>query len=158
MTKKRKRKGTYSTVQKRGSNGERLCFWCEKPVPPPKRSFCTQACVHEWRLRTDSGYVRQCLVIRDKEICVLCKVDCNHLQKKLILLFQTNKDEFLKESRGLKIESRLYKTLWDADHITAVCEGGGESGLDNFRTLCLWCHRQQTNLLLARRAKKKTKV
>jgi 5-methylcytosine-specific restriction endonuclease McrA len=36
------------------------------------------------------------------------------------------------------------RSLWDADHILPVAEGGGECDLDNLRTLCLLCHRQQT--------------
>jgi hypothetical protein len=33
-----------------------------------------------------------------------------------------------------------------------VVEGGGECDLQNLRTLCLICHRQQTAALRARRA------
>ncbi len=40
---------------------------------------------------------------------------------------------------------------WDADHIIPVCEGGGECGLDNYRTLCHKCHKQVTGELAARR-------
>jgi 5-methylcytosine-specific restriction endonuclease McrA len=36
------------------------------------------------------------------------------------------------------------KSLWDADHIVPVAEGGGECDLSNLRTLCLKCHRQAT--------------
>ena len=59
----------------------------------------------------------------------------------------------LKRSRGafrLKLLERWglsrlnRKTLWDADHIVPVVEGGGECDLDNIRTLCLTCHRQET--------------
>jgi hypothetical protein len=35
-------------------------------------------------------------------------------------------------------------SLWDADHIRAVVDGGGECGLDNMQTLCVWCHREKT--------------
>jgi 5-methylcytosine-specific restriction endonuclease McrA len=43
---------------------------------------------------------------------------------------------------GLKTGIR--KSLWDADHILPVTEGGGECDLDNIRTLCLRCHRSVT--------------
>jgi hypothetical protein len=36
------------------------------------------------------------------------------------------------------------RSLWDADHILPVAEGGGECDLDNLRTLCLMCHREAT--------------
>jgi 5-methylcytosine-specific restriction endonuclease McrA len=68
----------------------------------------------------------------------------------------------LKRSRGAKRETLLArwglrklnrKSLWDADHITPVAEGGGECDLANLRTLCLTCHRQQTGALRARLGK-----
>jgi 5-methylcytosine-specific restriction endonuclease McrA len=40
--------------------------------------------------------------------------------------------------------TRMRKSLWDADHILPVTEGGGECDLDNIRTLCLRCHRVVT--------------
>jgi hypothetical protein len=45
------------------------------------------------------------------------------------------------------------KTLWDADHILPVVEGGGNCGLDNIRTLCCICHNAQTKELAGRRKK-----
>ena len=40
--------------------------------------------------------------------------------------------------------------FWQADHITAVAEGGGECGLANMRTLCTPCHAKETAALLRR--------
>ena len=42
------------------------------------------------------------------------------------------------------------RTLWDADHILPVAEGGGQCDLDNLRTLCLPCHREATRELRVR--------
>ncbi|MBX7187469.1 MAG: HNH endonuclease [Vicinamibacteria bacterium] len=50
---------------------------------------------------------------------------------------------------GVTDESRV---LWDADHINPVVEGGGGCGLDNYRTLCVTCHRGETSTLATRRA------
>jgi 5-methylcytosine-specific restriction endonuclease McrA len=55
--------------------------------------------------------------------------------------------KFLKEW-GLAERSR--KSLWDADHIVPVAEGGGQCDLANMRTLCLKCHRQATEALRLR--------
>jgi 5-methylcytosine-specific restriction enzyme A len=44
----------------------------------------------------------------------------------------------------------MRKSLWDADHILPVTEGGGECDLDNIRTLCLRCHRAVTAQLRER--------
>ena len=43
------------------------------------------------------------------------------------------------------------RSLWDADHIVPVVEGGGECDLSNIRTLCLLCHREVTAALRERR-------
>jgi hypothetical protein len=42
--------------------------------------------------------------------------------------------------------------LWEADHIQAVVEGGGMHGLENYRTLCVPCHKKETALLRKRMA------
>jgi hypothetical protein len=55
--------------------------------------------------------------------------------------------QFLKKW-GLREGSR--KSLWDADHVTPVAEGGGQCDLSNMRTLCLLCHREATAGLRAR--------
>lgn len=35
-------------------------------------------------------------------------------------------------------------TLWDADHIVPVADGGGECGLENYQTLCIQCHNKKS--------------
>jgi 5-methylcytosine-specific restriction protein A len=47
----------------------------------------------------------------------------------------------------------LSRNLWEADHIVPVVEGGGACGLENFRTLCLPCHKAETKALRKRLAK-----
>jgi 5-methylcytosine-specific restriction endonuclease McrA len=54
----------------------------------------------------------------------------------------------LLEHWGMKTRRR--KSLWDADHILPVAEGGGECDLENIRTLCLRCHRSVTTQLRER--------
>lgn len=39
---------------------------------------------------------------------------------------------------------------WEADHIVPVVEGGGECGLENYRTLCVPCHKRATRALRQR--------
>jgi len=46
---------------------------------------------------------------------------------------------------------------WEADHVTPVIEGGGECGLDGYRTLCLPCHRRETAALARRRARARSR-
>jgi 5-methylcytosine-specific restriction endonuclease McrA len=48
------------------------------------------------------------------------------------------------------IISRRRKSWWEADHILPVVEGG-DSNLENIRTLCIPCHRGETWELRRRR-------
>src|SRR5215471_1959078 len=86
----------------KGPNGLPLCRWCElEIIAKRRRTFCSDYCVHQWRLRTDTVTVYAAL----------------------------------KRSRGAARAAglRLYgmksiaarRSLWDADHILPVVEGGG---------------------------------
>lgn len=130
-----------------GANGRPLCRWCSLEVSPPRRTFCSPYCVDEWRLRTDPGFLRERVLARDHGICAICGTDT--LAAWL----------WIKRSRG-SVRARALQTwgltrmsrssLWDADHVVPVVEGGGECDLSNIRTLCLKCHRQVTSALRAR--------
>lgn len=129
----------------KGEDGRALCRWCNLQVPPRRFTFCSEWCVEEWRIRTDPGHLRRRVLERDAGVCAQCGLDC--------LSAMTH----LKRLRGLpKAKALAYwklgrrKSLWEADHIIAVAEGGGECDLANLRTLCLRCHRQKTAELQAR--------
>jgi len=126
-----------------------LCRWCNLEVPAGRFTFCSEWCVHEWRLRTDPGYLRDQVFLRDRGLCAACGVDTVAAWRDLKRSRGTHRLRLL-EKWGLKKLNR--KTLWDADHIVPVIEGGGECDLDNIRTLCVACHREQTKRLRARRA------
>ena len=136
----------YHHKQKRGPNGERLCRWCEQPVEPPRRTYCSDECVHEWLIRTDPAYLRQRVFKRDRGVCALCGRDTEALRKELSRLRWRDRRNRMMEL-GLPPHRQ---TFWDADHIVPVVEGGGECGLDNIRTLCWWCHRDETKKLRRR--------
>lgn len=55
-----------------GPNGRRLCRWCRIEVKPPRLTFCSDSCVHEWKLRSDPRYLRWCVWKRDKGVCQKC--------------------------------------------------------------------------------------
>lgn len=129
-----------ATVPK-GQNGRGLCRWCQLEVPPRRFTFCSEWCVHEWRLRTDPGYLRDQVFARDKGKCALCDVDARTAYFDLKRSRGTHRIKMLARW-GLKSINR--KSLWDADHVVPVVEGGGECDLANLRTLCVICHRQQT--------------
>ena len=123
----------------KGSNGRNLCRWCNLEVPARRSTFCSDWCVHEWKLRTDPGYLREKVFERDRGICALCGVDCVAAYVHFRKLRSTAR-------RRAAVEWNLgsRKSLWDADHVIPVVEGGGECDLSNMRTLCLKCHRTRT--------------
>ncbi len=98
--------------------------------------------MHQWRLRSDPGYLRDQVLARDAGVCALCATDT-------VAAYRA-----LKRSRGEKRDEALAmwglpsmaarRSLWDADHVVPVAEGGGQCDLDNIRTLCLPCHREVT--------------
>ena len=95
----------------RDEHGAPICRWCHGPVAWPRRTFCGEPCVHEWKIRSSPWYVRREVKKRDKGICQLCGVNVVRARRK-----------------------------WEADHIVPVADGGGECGLENYRLLCRPCH------------------
>lgn len=111
-----------------------LCRWCGTAVGKGRFTFCSAACVHEWKLRTDPAYLREQVFARDHGVCALCGADTEALRKDKRKLDWAARRQFEKDW-GLR------RHLWDADHILPVAQGGGECDLSNMRTLCLLCHR-----------------
>src|SRR5712691_2510074 len=125
----------------KGQTGRPLCRWCGLEVPPRRFTFCSDWCVHEWRLRTDPGYLRAQVFERDQGICAACSLDTDAEWRRIKRLPRARRAGLLRDW-GLKSLRR--SSLWDADHIAPVAEGGGECDLSNLRTLCLRCHRKVT--------------
>jgi len=134
----------------RSPEGRPLCRWCRQEVGKRRRTFCSDTCVHEWKLRTDPGYLREKVFERDKGVCAQCGVNTVTLRKDMRKLDFAARRQFLKKW-GLREASR--KSFWDADHIVPVAEGGGQCDLSNMRTLCLLCHRDATAALRKRLVK-----
>jgi 5-methylcytosine-specific restriction endonuclease McrA len=135
------------TEIERSPAGRPLCRWCRNEVPKRRRTFCSDTCVHEWKLRTDPGYLREKVFERDKGVCAQCGIDTKALRGDMRKLDYSARRQFLKKW-GLREGSR--KSLWDADHIIPVVEGGGQCDLSNMRTLCLLCHKGATKALRSR--------
>lgn len=149
--------GFVSSKRPRGPNGRQLCRKCNVEVPKGRITFCSEECIHEWKLRTQPGYVRDQIRKRDHGICVICKVDTIELKKNFFepnvssLYNRMCRPEQYRKAKELGY-SPARNEWWDADHIVPVCEGGGECGLDNYRTLCQPCHKKVTAELSAKRA------
>jgi hypothetical protein len=118
------------TVLPKGNSGRALCRWCSLEVPTRRFTFCSAWCVHEWRLRSDPGYLREMVLRRDRGICAICQIDTRAAYAELRRSRGTHRQRLLAKL-GLKRLTR--KSLWDADHILPVAEGGGECDLENLR-------------------------
>src|ERR1700761_5260048 len=139
----------------RGANGRGLCRWCSIEVPPRRYTFCSEFCVHEWKLRTQPGYLRDQIFKRDKGICAQCRIDTRREHRRLK---RTRGERRLALMAHWGVRPGTRKSLWDADHILPVKEGGGECDLNNIRTLCLRCHRTVTAHLRERIRRRKVEA
>lgn len=134
----------------KGENGRCLCRWCNLEVPSSRHTFCSDWCVEEWKLRSNPGHLRERVFERDRGVCAVCAIDCVAELHRVKRLRGASRARAAAEWR---IGSR--KSLWDADHILPVSEGGGECDLSNMRTLCLKCHRAYTAQLRERRIRER---
>jgi 5-methylcytosine-specific restriction enzyme A len=140
----------------RGPGGRALCRWCKTEVPKGRRSFCSDACVHEHKLRSDPRYLREQVFTRDRGVCALCSVDCDRVDRVFRGLMRKARLRLSQYPARVERDPQRYGALdmfrlqfpwfragvsaWAADHVLPVVEGGGECGVDNLRTLCLACH------------------
>ncbi len=122
----------------KGPNNRGLCRWCNQEVPPGKKTFCNDNCIHEFKLRSQPSYARKCVFKRDKGRCALCH--------------ETRYGGRERSYRGVLMAYKSASPVWCMDHVKPVVEGGGECGLDNLQTLCVPCHKVETAKLAARRA------
>jgi len=81
MSTRRSRPSAIYTQLKRDETGRALCRWCETPVPKGRRTFCGQDCVREWNIRTDPGYARRQVELRDHGVCAVCGLDTDRLKR-----------------------------------------------------------------------------
>ena len=65
----------------KGPNGRNLCRWCQKEVPPNRKTMCSDECSHEYGIRCNSAYARHCTYKRDRGVCALCGVDTDKLAR-----------------------------------------------------------------------------
>jgi len=133
----------------RGPNGERYCRYCGQQVPKGRRTWCSDECVDEASIRCNPSHAAYRVGQRDKGVCAICGVDTKILKKRAI----RERGEFLAEmmDRGFP---DVWREWWEADHIIPVSEGGGHCGLENYRTLCVPCHKSETAKLRKRLAKR----
>lgn len=142
-------------------HGKGVCRHCRQAVPKGRKTWCSQTCVDAALVRKgDPNVVRRLLKERDREVCALCGLDCAQAQRVLDSLsrgyWSRRADDFVAATHFLVTlwtgAKRKGGSLWQADHITPVVEGGGGCDLGGYRTLCCRCHKTETRALAARRA------
>jgi 5-methylcytosine-specific restriction enzyme A len=154
----------------------RPCRWCGAEPKGSRRTFCSDECVHQHKLRTSPAYQARYVLARDHGICEQCGRDCVAEFQRLRALRsacrsarfgnrgadlpdwyepKTGMEEYDRECDRIGIPKHLRflcRRLWEMDHRVPVIEGGGDCGPDNLRTLCWACHRAATAALAKRRA------
>ncbi len=150
----------------------RHCRWCGQQVQGGRRSWCSDECVTDYQVRSWSNAVAHLVFERDQGICSKCGINTKEVfdsyrkhERCLFLDFwhiPRSSRQYRKECRDLMEKMKIdwgpwYKggncsRFWEADHIVPVIEGGGCCGLQNYRTLCLACHKAETAKLSSRRA------
>ena len=106
--------------------------------------------MHEWRLRSSGSYLRDCVFERDRGVCAICGIDTHRARRRVMRLPFAERMRALRELQARGVIRRKRKSWWEADHILPVVEGG-DSNLQNLRTLCIPCHREATRALRERR-------
>jgi 5-methylcytosine-specific restriction protein A len=127
------------------------CAWCGVPMNR-KAKYCGQACSMEANVRASASWVKLLIVRRDHGVCAVCGIDTQAIRYESMLC--AKKLDWRNEEHRLQWGPYYGRgsSLWDADHIVPVSEGGGVCGMENYRTLCLRCHRIETALLAGRLA------
>lgn len=125
-----------------------VCRVCLKPAKYPRRYWCSEACVGLY-LALKSGHgLRRLVFDRDLGVCSMpdCRLDCTALETELNKWNRSGVPALRALFREFRAELAVKAdrtSYWDADHVQAVADGGGCTGLLNVRTLCLWCHKRR---------------
>ena len=87
-------------------------------------------------------------------MCALCRFDAHGFYKQLAalpteqarlqLLMAHQHQRLLGGCKRSVLTDPKEGDFWEADHIVPVAEGGGESDLTNYQTLCVPCHAKKT--------------
>lgn len=60
----------------RDASGKITCWWCRGPVKSPRKSWCSDSCVDQYK---ELVFARENVIRRDKGICQNCKVDTKEI-------------------------------------------------------------------------------
>lgn len=147
---------------RKNEEGKPLCRKCGGGLSGRRTSWCSDKCVQEALIICDPNFARNHVGRRDHGVCANCCKDTEHLEslfikwrKRIFALWGRDKAREWERRWQKKGWPGLYRSWWEADHIVPVIEGGGGCGLDNYRTLCVPCHKKETADLARRRAEQR---
>jgi len=157
MSTKRRTPGVFSSPTPRNDKGERLCRNCKAEGRETvmrkgtRRHNCCPNCAVAWAIKTTPALMRRAVFERDKGVCARCRVDTVAQKAEFRAIPTMVEREVFRKLVG--VPASRDGDWWDADHIKPVVEGGGECGFENYRTLCIPCHKAVTRELRGRIAK-----
>lgn len=153
----------------RDEDGWPLCRYCLTRCPSKRRTFCSDACVAEWTIRSNPATARLYVKGRDKGVCAGCGLDTTPLYEALAaarraLPYTPSRNPEAAaayDALALPLRERGFASVrlsdalrpaqwvqegwfWQMDHIIPVEHGGGMTGLDGLQTLCTPCHKAKT--------------
>ena len=132
---------------------------CEAGSP-----FCSASCCDDWAVQVGCGdAVRRDLFERERGVCVECGLDCHSLYLRLKPLGPARRRALLRQQMPSGLSERWRERIvrscyeghiWQADHVLAVADGGGQAaaGSENMQTLCVPCHQAKTRREAAARS------
>ncbi|XP_043078331.1 DNA annealing helicase and endonuclease ZRANB3 isoform X2 [Puntigrus tetrazona] len=138
------------------STGTPLCLSCQKPSGEHRGwagGFCSPACMEDFQLRSNQGYMRARVLETEQGVCQHCGLDAHQLYLQVRDAPRTHRKDMLDNTwlaqLPLKqlnemIQSPVEGHFWQVDHINPVYRGGGQCSLENLQTLCTVCHRMRT--------------
>ena len=144
-------------------DGKKTCRWCGGPLPSQRNTWCSLPCREEFLVRFASSEARHMVFKRDQGVCAACGLDAKAVSHsgllriyKSLRIFSSTGNYWRNIPEWVKLQWGPFwghhNALWEADHIVPVIEGGGCCGLNNYQTLCLRCHKDDTRSLARRRA------
>lgn len=144
-----------------------LCRWCHGPVPEGRRSWCCPQHEDSYVVGMSSGSARLMVRRRDSATCARCGVDVAEARSwwdRIRAAGRRARDERGPTDAQVWVAAAREvgwpgpgRDWWDADHIVPLAEGGALT-LDNLRTLCVPCHKEETAALARRLAEKRRDV
>lgn len=142
--------------------GYYLCRHCMRPCPGTERHWCSEACLRHYLTTSQGSFVRALLFERDHGVCAECGVNAGQMDVALAqlkadllhrllmtihpMIVTTLRTEgwtnVKRRGKGSYPDAVEFSSCWEAHHVQSVVEGGGECGLENYRTLCFVCHKK----------------